>query len=174
MSRTTKCKLYETLIKPGLMYVSETWTCLWKGQSCAGMLRTKVLRRIFRGVNENGVWRSRYNFELYRIHQGPDIVMSIKIGRLEWLGHVMRMNTNDPSRKTLLDKPIGKLGRPRTRFMANIEDDLELKDSEERRLTRTNGHKFYGRLRPTQGCNAIMKIMNCRLSIVHYHCGKAN
>lgn len=70
------------------------------------------------------------------------MIRLIKIRRLRWLGHVMQMN--DHSRKTLLDKPIGKLGRPRTRYMENIENDLrvELEDGKGRRLIGTNGYKF--------------------------------
>jgi len=62
------------------MYGSEIWTFTKKDEAGFG---------------------SSYNFELYRIYQGPDIVRSIKIGRLRWMGHVMRMNA-------LLDKRIGK------------------------------------------------------------------
>lgn len=72
------------------------------------------------------------------------MIRLIKIRKLRWLGHVMQMN--DHSRKTLerLDKPIGKLGRPRTRYMENIENDLrvELEDGKGRRLIGTNGYKF--------------------------------
>jgi len=99
----------EEEIKRVLMYGAETWTFTEKAEVALGCF------------NENEVWSFRYNFELYRIYQGPDIVRSIKIGRLRWLGHVMQMNANDPSKNTLLDKPIGKRkrGRPRTRYMEN-------------------------------------------------------
>jgi hypothetical protein len=38
----------------------------------------------------------------------------------------MRMDVDDPVRKTLLEKPVGQRsrGRPRTRFPDNVEDDL--------------------------------------------------
>jgi hypothetical protein len=42
----------------------------------------KVLRRIFGAVCENGFWHIRYYSELYELFSEPDIVKTIKIGRL--------------------------------------------------------------------------------------------
>jgi hypothetical protein len=72
------------------------------------------------------MWRRRYNFELYRLHKEPDTVKTIKIGRIKWIGHVMRMEFHDPVWKTLLEKPAGqhRRGRPRIRFVDNVEVDL--------------------------------------------------
>ena len=42
-------------------------------------------------VNNNGIWRTRYHSELYMIEDEQDIVEVIKIGRLRWLGHFLRM-----------------------------------------------------------------------------------
>jgi hypothetical protein len=38
----------------------------------------------------------------------------------------MRMDVDDPVRKTLLEKPVGqrRRGRPRTRFLDNVEEVL--------------------------------------------------
>ncbi|XP_072400988.1 uncharacterized protein [Diabrotica undecimpunctata] len=83
----------------------------------------KVLIRIYGAENDNGLWRRRHNFELYRIYQKPDIIKHIKIGRLRWIGHVMRMEQNDPVIKTLLDRPIGQR-RSRIRFLDNIDEDM--------------------------------------------------
>ncbi|CAG9834596.1 unnamed protein product, partial [Diabrotica balteata] len=122
-----------------------------------GCFERKILRRIYGAVNENGVWRRRYNFELYRIYQEPDIVKHIKIGRLRWVGHVMRMEQTDPARKTLLDRPIGqrRRGRPRTRFLDNIDQDMrnmEIRAWRRKAMDRDDWKKFLGRLGPTQGC----------------------
>jgi hypothetical protein len=35
-----------------------------------------------------------YNDELYKVFQEPNIVQSIKVNRLKWLGHIRRMNEN--------------------------------------------------------------------------------
>jgi hypothetical protein len=83
-------------------------------------------RSKFGAKQERGMLRRRYNFELCRLYKEPDIVKTIKIGRLRWIGHVMRMDVDDPVRKTLLEKPVGqrRRGRPRTRFLDNVEEDL--------------------------------------------------
>jgi hypothetical protein len=63
---------------------------------------------------------------MYRLYKETHIVNTIKIGRLRWTGHIMRMDVDDPVRKTLLEKPVGqrRRGRPRTRFLDNVEEVL--------------------------------------------------
>ena len=41
---------------------------------------------------ENGQWRIKMNEELMTKYKTPDTVNVIKIRRLEWLGHMVRMN----------------------------------------------------------------------------------
>jgi hypothetical protein len=38
-----------------------------------------------------GYWCPRWNNELYSLYKEPDIVEDIKIRRLEWAGHIIRM-----------------------------------------------------------------------------------
>jgi hypothetical protein len=40
---------------------------------------------------EGGCWCPRWNNELYSLYKEPDIVEGIKIRRLEWAGHIIRM-----------------------------------------------------------------------------------
>jgi hypothetical protein len=56
------------------------------------------------------------------IRDEPDIVKYIKINRLGWAGHVIRMDNNRTIKKVLDTKPIGtrKIGRPKLRW----EDDV--------------------------------------------------
>jgi hypothetical protein len=54
----------------------------------------KILRCIFGALQENGVWRKRYNHELYELFSDPDVVKYIKINILDWAGHVIRMDNN--------------------------------------------------------------------------------
>jgi len=66
------------------------------------------------------------NFELNRLTENADIVRFIK-SRIAWLGHVMRMDKRTPKR-ILQWKPIGMRtrGRPRKRWIAGIEEDLQI------------------------------------------------
>jgi len=52
----------------------------------------KVLRKIYGPVLDKGVWRIRYNNELCKLTGGEDIVRFIKAQRIQWLGHVERMD----------------------------------------------------------------------------------
>jgi hypothetical protein len=51
----------------------------------------KILRAIFGPTDENGEWRIKYNNELYTLYKESDIVTYIKINRLRWAGHVIRL-----------------------------------------------------------------------------------
>jgi hypothetical protein len=52
----------------------------------------KLLKKIYGPTKENGQWRIKTNAELITKYKSQDIVTLIKIRRLEWLGHVIRMN----------------------------------------------------------------------------------
>jgi len=81
------------------------------------------------------------NYELNKLIGNTDIVRFIKSRRIAWLGHVMRMDDKKTPKRILHWKPIGKRtrGRPRKRWIAGIEEDLQIigvrrwrKQSEER------------------------------------------
>jgi hypothetical protein len=46
------------------------------------------LRYIFGPVEVNAIWRKRYNHELYKLFNEPDIIGFIKVKRLEWARHM--------------------------------------------------------------------------------------
>jgi hypothetical protein len=46
-------------------------------------------------INEGGIWRARYNNELYTLYDELDIVQVIKLGILRWLRHLFRMQELD-------------------------------------------------------------------------------
>jgi hypothetical protein len=52
----------------------------------------KILRKIYGPTKENGQWRIKTNAELITKYKPQDIITVIKIRRLEWLGHVIRMD----------------------------------------------------------------------------------
>jgi hypothetical protein len=55
----------------------------------------KILRKIYGPTKKNGQWRIKTNAELMTKYKASDTVNVIKIRRLEWLGHVVRMNETD-------------------------------------------------------------------------------
>jgi hypothetical protein len=79
-----------------------------------------VLRSIFGATQEGGMWRRRYNFERYRLYKELDIVKTIKIGRLRWIGHFMRIDVDDPSGRHCLKNLLDSVGEGDL----DVEEDL--------------------------------------------------
>lgn len=124
----TKIMLYKTIIRPVLIYGSETWTLTKTQAEKLAIFERKVLRKIFGAVNEKGVWRQRYNFELYKLFKDSDIIKFIKIGRLRYAGHICRMDPSSLTYRIFNHKPIGtrKRGRPKLRWTDCVEEDLKI------------------------------------------------
>jgi hypothetical protein len=62
----------------------------------------KILRRIYGPICEGATWRSRYNKELYHLYDEIDLLTTVRITRLRWAGHIVRMQDNLPVRKSPL------------------------------------------------------------------------
>jgi transcription termination factor 2 len=86
----------------------------------------KILRKIYGPTKENGQWRIKTNAELITKCKSQDIITVIKIRRLEWLGHVIRMEETRSVKKIFEGKLEGRRGRgrPRVRWINDVEDDL--------------------------------------------------
>jgi hypothetical protein len=67
------------------------------------------------------VWRIRSNLELQNVYKSPDIVAEIKLRRLEWLEHVIRMEDTRIPKMIVNAKPEGRrgVGRPKLRWLEN-------------------------------------------------------
>jgi len=83
------------------------------------------LRRIYGPTYEGGCWRPRWNNELYSLYKELNIVEDIKIRRLEWAGHIIRMEEERIPKKVLsgnfhTTRPVG---RPRTRWADVVQRD---------------------------------------------------
>jgi hypothetical protein len=73
----------------------------------------KILRKIYGPTYENGHWRIKINSELESKYKSQDIVSAIKIQRLEWLEHIIRMNKTRTVKKIFEKKLGGRRGRGR-------------------------------------------------------------
>jgi hypothetical protein len=87
----------------------------------------KMLQKIYGPKCEHGLWRIRTNLELQNVYQSPDIVTETKVGRLEWLVHIIRMDGAHMAKKVFVSKPEGRrdIGRPKLRWLDDIEDDIK-------------------------------------------------
>jgi len=66
--------------------------------------------------------------EIDKLIEGEDIVRFIKAQRIEWLGHIQRMDQARTTRRKLLDwKPVGirPVGRPRQQWQEDVMEDLK-------------------------------------------------
>ena len=80
ISRTTKVKLYKTLIVPVLIYGAEYWTLTDSDERMLDMFERKVLRPILESVCVNGKWRTRQYF-IYGIGCRSKIVLALRDNR---------------------------------------------------------------------------------------------
>ncbi|GFV16894.1 endonuclease-reverse transcriptase [Trichonephila clavipes] len=115
------------LILPVLLYASETWTLNLETIQALETFERKALRTIFGPVKNQGCWRTRYNFELYRLYKEPQVTQVIRSNRLRWLGHIWRRPENNQTRAYTFKNSMGSRtrGRPRTRWIDDIENDLK-------------------------------------------------
>jgi hypothetical protein len=96
INRKYKVIIYKTLIKPVLMFGTETWVLSKADELRLGVFERKILRRIYGLICKGATWRSRCNEELYRLYDETDLVTTVRITRLRWAGHIVRMQENLP------------------------------------------------------------------------------
>jgi hypothetical protein len=61
------------------------------------------------------------------LYDETDLVTTIKIARLRWAGHIVRLKDNLPCKEITLDKPEGRwrAGRPNHGWMDGVMRDAE-------------------------------------------------
>jgi hypothetical protein len=109
-------------VRPVLTGASETLTLSRTDERLLSVFERRVLRCTLAAVQDNGVWRKRCDHELYELFNEPDIVKYIKINRLGWAGHVIRMDNNRKVKKVFNTKPIRI--RKTERLKLRWEDDV--------------------------------------------------
>ena len=123
MSKALKIKTYKMMVKQAVVYRSETWTMTEMDVKRLGTRERKTLR-IYGSVVQQGKWRIRTNQELRKLYKDLDIEADIK-KRLEWIGHVVRMEQGRTVMKIFESRPEGsRRGRSRLRWMEDVEKDL--------------------------------------------------
>jgi hypothetical protein len=93
------------------------------------VFENRVLRMIF-GPKRDEVteeWRRLHNEKLYELYSSPNIIRLIKLRRMRWAGHMVRMGNRRGVYRVLVGRPEGNtpLGRPRHRWENNIKIDRE-------------------------------------------------
>ena len=80
----------------------------------------KIFIRIYGPKYENGEWKSRTNRELEEMSKGENIVKWIKGQRINWLGHLERMEEDKMPKKIFTQELEG------TRWKEEVERDLQV------------------------------------------------
>jgi hypothetical protein len=112
VKRSSKLKVYKSVIRPVVTYGCEAWTLTNRDEQHLRIFERRILRKIFGPVqNENGSWRIRMNYELNELIGNADIVRFIKSRRIAWLGHVMWMDHKRTPNRILQWKLEGDHGR---------------------------------------------------------------
>jgi hypothetical protein len=63
------------------------------------------LRRMFGSIEVNENWRKRHNKELMQLFGDLDILSSVRISRLNWIGCLNRMDSKRKVSQVLNNKP---------------------------------------------------------------------
>jgi hypothetical protein len=87
-------------------YGAEIWTLTTAEENTLRRLERRVLRKIYGPVVDKGVWRIRYNEQLCTLMGGEDRVGGIKAHRIQWLGHVERMDETAMSKRVLKGETV--------------------------------------------------------------------
>jgi hypothetical protein len=115
VSWKSKLKIYCTVIKPIVIYASETWVLKEKEIRMLNVWERKILRKIFGTKKEGEESTIRNTQELRNMYGQPEIIGDIRSKRLGWLGHVVRMEDNQMVKRIFEGHPGGrrKTARPR-------------------------------------------------------------
>ena len=126
LSKNIKIMIHRTIILPVVLYGCETTL---REERRLRVSENSVLRTVF-GPKRDGVTGERrklHNKELNDLYLSPSTVWVIKLKRMGWAGHVVRMGERRGVYRILVGKPDGKrpLGRPSCRWLHNIKMDLQ-------------------------------------------------
>jgi hypothetical protein len=129
LSHRIKIEIYKTCIRPIVLYGAEAWNTTIRDENILQSFENKILRKIFGPTWDNSIcqWRRRHNREIHENFKTTLIVNEMRATRLRWLGHVERMEETRSVKKAYRYTPTGKRprGRPRQRWMDNVQRDLE-------------------------------------------------
>jgi len=85
--------IYRTIILLVVLYGCEAWSLTLREERKLRVFENMVLRSIFgpRRDEVTGEWRRLHNEDLNDLYSSPNIVRVIKLRRMRWARHVVRM-----------------------------------------------------------------------------------
>jgi hypothetical protein len=127
ISKKIKLILKNTIRDKMLTNATKISTLTNRNRKQLNIFERKVYRRILGPVyeNEKGNWRILTNKEIYAIVKKPTITETIRLHRLCWFGHILRMEENRIPKRVLhmnLETTRPR-GRPRNRWQDGVRED---------------------------------------------------
>ena len=85
----------------------------------------KVVKKIYGRVLVNGQWQNRHNNEICNLDKDMEVTRNIRLRRLKWVGHVMRLKVERVPKEALEGYIEGRrpIGRPRGRWLNAVDRD---------------------------------------------------
>ena len=148
----TKLKLlvYQTVIRPTLLYGCETWPMSVKDEKRMATTEMRMVRWAM-GVS---LLEHRRNEEILEEAKVEPIATVMRRRRLEWFGHIKRRHETENIRAVVEMKMEGKRprGRPKLRWYDTVRRDLKAWKIEEEWATDREGWRRLCKTRyPEQG-----------------------
>jgi len=140
ISKTTKLKVFETMVLSVLMYNSETWTLKQTQENRLRVFEMSCLRRIAGVTRKDGI---RNKEVCDRVDLLQDVANRIQQRRMQYFGHVQRM---DHTRYPKL-APHGyahrtrRQGRPKKRWIDMVKDDFKQSNIDIHQATEMTQHR---------------------------------
>jgi len=118
-----KIRLYEAIVMSTLLYGAETWPMTVANKKKLEAAHHRWQRRIL-----HVSWKDKITNKIIRERTGQDKLENIiRKKRLNWMGHVARMNSDRRANQVMNWTPEGKRGRgrPRKNWMGTVREDLK-------------------------------------------------
>ena len=120
----TRIRILNAYITSIFMYNSEVWTLTKKLEKEIDTFQRNILRKML-----HIKWPYTIsNINLYRRTKEKEWSKKIKIRRMRWLGHLLRLDENTPARQALeesLKRARRPQGQPKTTWIKKINEDLK-------------------------------------------------
>jgi hypothetical protein len=118
----TKEVIHKTSIRPGqnAWHYPKMMNKMWMW-----FRRKYLLSKIYGPLWDWGIWRSIYNFELYKLYKQPKLIPAVKISGIRWDGHEQCVEEKQMDNRLLMQKISVKWkgGRSKSRCLDEVNGD---------------------------------------------------
>ena len=126
ISARLKGKVYKSVVRPALLYSSETWPMKRTQERRMEVAEMKMLRWMC-GVTRRDKIKNNYIRGTVKV---TEVTKKMQERRLQWFGHVMRKEEESVCRRVMNMEVPGrrKRGRPRKRWKDTLNEDMRDKN----------------------------------------------